>query len=182
MRSTNEIVRAAKENIWRPIPGYDGVYEASFDGRIRKVKGPMQGVRRLSKKLGLLVVHLREPGSKVRKEQRVHVLVARAWLGEKPEPKDEYGVMHRNGIVTDNSVPNLVYMTRSEIGKRTGGKASRRAVLKLGEHGEILKVYPSARAAAADNFISLQAVLDRCKGKVKKCNGLYFTWEESREE
>lgn len=34
--------------------------------------------------------------------------------------------------------------------------------------GEIVAVYPSARAAARENHMSYQTVLDRCNGKVKQ--------------
>lgn len=38
--------REKLEDIWRPIPGFGDMYEASFDGRIRKVRGMKQGIKK----------------------------------------------------------------------------------------------------------------------------------------
>ena len=176
--STTEIERRqARENIWRTVPGWGGVYEASFDGRVRRVKGLRQGVLEQHKKKGQYVVRLtNEQGQ--RREQRVHVLIARAWIGEKPGRN--YCIFHKNGIRTDNFANNLEYIPRKEVGRRSGALASRRAVLKLSETGEVLAVYQSARAAAKVEPLSYQAIMDRCNGNVKKAAGLFYAWEDSQ--
>lgn len=175
--STTEIARRqAKEDIWLPVPGWGGVYEVSFDGRVRKVKGLQQGVIQQHKKKGQYVVRLtNEQGE--RREQRVHVLLARAWIGE--SPGRNYCVFHKNGVRTDNFANNLEYISRKEVGRRTGALASKRAVLKLSEAGEVLEVYPSARAAAKVEPFSYQSITDRCNGKVKKTAGFIYVWEDS---
>ena len=51
--------------------------------------------------------------------------------------------------------------------RRINKRNSKRSIEKIGSGGEVVAVYPSARAAARANFISYQAVLDRCRGLVK---------------
>lgn len=171
--------RARRKETWRVIPGYGGVYEASFDGRIRRVwEKALPKVLYQREKRGVMIVRLTDATGR-RKEQRVHVLVARAWIGEKPAGMCVY---HKNGVRTDNSADNLAYLTRSESGRRSGGMASRRAVLKLDVDGEVLAVYPSARAAARVEPFSYQSIMDRCNGKIKKQGGFFYVWDDADEE
>ena len=73
--------RARRKETWRVIPGYGGVYEASFDGRIRRVwEKALPKVLYQKEKRGVMIVRLTDATGR-RKEQRVHVLVARAWIG-----------------------------------------------------------------------------------------------------
>lgn len=51
-----------------------------------------------------------------------------------------------------------------QINKRN----AKRPVVKVDEQGNVLAVYNSAREAARMNYISCQAVLDRCRGRVAK--------------
>lgn len=173
--------RERRSNAWRAIPGYGGVYEASFDGRIRRVwktRGVTPKVMHQKERRGVMSVRLTDAAGR-RKEERVHVLVALTWLGEKPAGMCVY---HKNGVRTDNSADNLVYLTRSESGRRSGGMASRRAVLKLDVDGEVLAVYPSARAAARVEPFSYQSIMNRCNGKIKKQGGFFYVWDDADEE
>ena len=63
----------------------------------------------------------------------------------------------------------------------TGSISRRKTVAKINRSGEIIEVYPSARAAARDNFMSYQTVIDRCNGKVKSTfapDGFAYVWED----
>lgn len=100
---------------WKPVVGYEGVYEASDIGNIRRV-GSASGTRpgRILKpylnRYGYMTVALSHH-SRV-KWFRVHRLVATAFLGEPPFPDAD--VNHKNGSKTDNSISNLEWCTRSE--------------------------------------------------------------------
>lgn len=168
----------AREDIerWKPIPGFGGVYEAGFDGRIRRVKGQKQGIIQQYKKHNVMCVHLTEPDGR-RREKRVPLIVAQTWMGEKPGRN--YCIFHKNGIPEDNFVNNLEYITRRELGRRTGKKSSRRAVLKLSRDGEILEIYRSARAAAKAEPFGRQTITDCCNGRRKKRDECMFAWEDS---
>lgn len=101
---------------WRSVPSFP-CYEASSFGRIRSLAHvTSHGHRRqstvLSQRLakdGYAVVTLSQ-GCKKR-PYRVHLLVADAFLGPRPEGAD---VRHGPGGQQDNSVVNLGYGTRAE--------------------------------------------------------------------
>jgi len=97
----------------RDIPGYEGLYAATEDGRIwsypkgnRNTKGCF--LKPGTDNHGYIIAGLHK--GKKRKTCKVHQLVALTYLGEKPEGCQ---VCHNNGIRTDNRVENLRYDTLS---------------------------------------------------------------------
>lgn len=120
--------------VWRPVAGYEGVYEVSSLGRVRSLDRVCVGRDGRSElhrgkvlctnpgRRGYVTVSLRKGGPKTKKAP-VHSIVAAAFLGERPSGHD---VMHLNGIRTDNRVENLKYGSREENLHQTydyGGKA-----------------------------------------------------------
>jgi HNH endonuclease/NUMOD4 motif len=98
--------------VWHQIPGYEGWYEASTYGRIRRRDNDVPGkVLRgvLMKKKGRLKVTLSV--NNTRKDHFVHSLVAAAFLGSKP-PQLE--VNHIDGDKLNNASFNLEYVTRKQ--------------------------------------------------------------------
>jgi hypothetical protein len=99
---------------WRPVVGYEGLYEASTAGRIRR-SGAGRGVRvgRILQPApgshGYLTVALYRGDGKAR-TVTVHDAVATAWLGSRPA---NHEVNHINGQKTDNDLRNLGYVTSS---------------------------------------------------------------------
>ena len=99
---------------WRTIPGYEGYYEASDQGRIRRVAGGKgASIGRVLKlyieKNGYGTVRLSRDNTN--KKYTVHRLISLTFFGER---LDGMTVNHKNGIKTDNRSCNLEYMTRSE--------------------------------------------------------------------
>lgn len=109
---------------WRPIPSFQGFYEASRGGHIRAVGRPVRFVdkngqehwrqkapRPLATSVinsGYLVAWLCVDG--IRTAKTVHSLVAEAFIGPRPAGAD---VCHNNGNRLDNRPENLRYDTRS---------------------------------------------------------------------
>ena len=140
---------------WKPVLGFESLYEVSSEGRVRSLSRMCQGrdgrselhhgtiLRPQVLKNGYLEVSVCV-GSK-RRHRTVHSLVAEAFLGPRPKGAD---IRHKDGDRTNNTASNLEYGTRSqnlrdcyEYGGRKGnGKLFREDVLDI-----------KRRIAAGDN-------------------------------
>ena len=110
---------------WKPIPNYEGRYEASNQGRIRNVNGHVLKPKR-ERYLRL------EIGGK---SFNVHRLIAAAFFGPCP---NGYQVNHRDGNRHNNAVDNLEYCTHIENERHAAtlglkAKGSRNGFAKLNE-------------------------------------------------
>ena len=102
---------------WRPIPGYDGAYEASTLGRVRaldritdrgrKWRGQMMTPTSIPR--GYQVVTLWRGGKQ--SVMLVHRLVLLTFIGPAPDGME---ALHGNGDPKDNSISNLRWGTHAE--------------------------------------------------------------------
>lgn len=102
---------------WAPIPGYEGRWEASTEGRIRSIprRRTKGGLLKLSvNKRGYLSVTLGDH------KHEVHRLVALTFLGPRPPGLE---TRHVDGDPLNARASNLAYGTRSEnvLDKRAHG-------------------------------------------------------------
>lgn len=95
------------EEIWKPIPGYEELYEASSLGRIRNKYGRVRALREHHKYLTLCMY---KKGKK--KTIDVHRLIALTFIG--PSPGPGYEVDHIDGDRYNNRADNLEYVTKKE--------------------------------------------------------------------
>lgn len=93
--------------LWRDIPGYEGLYQASSFGRIRGMKRGK--VLSPSASNGYLAVNICKGGKVVCR--RVHTLVALAFIGPRPEGLQ---VRHLDCDKKNNKPSNLKYGTEYE--------------------------------------------------------------------
>jgi hypothetical protein len=116
----NEIVK------WKPIDGFPG-YEVNLAGGIRKTyeksgkihimtSYPKGGKAR--KGSTYYVVKLKSPERGKYIEVKTAHIVARAFLAPPKDP--DYVLWHKNGMQEDNFANNLEWISREELGKRTG--------------------------------------------------------------
>ena len=170
---------------WKDIQDFGGRYQASTHGRIRRVWSK-------SGKTTMLKPYIRRNGrSQNNRSMRVHLtrldgqriertvisLIAETFC-DVPEGKHP---VHNNGMCSDNRVENIIFLTSDEIGRRFGKMASRKPVIKVDAAGEIVNCYSSALAAAKENYLSYEAVTDRCNGRIKKeytIDGCTFRWDK----
>jgi hypothetical protein len=112
-RTLGPIAPALPGEEWCPVVGYEGWYEVSSFGRVRRVRGRSHGTRP-----GYLLKpsHHRSPYLSVSLSRegrtqtiRVHRLVAEAFLGS-PAGRQ---VNHKSGIKADNRLVNLEWVTSS---------------------------------------------------------------------
>ena len=102
--------------IWRDIPGYEGLYQVSFDGRVKGLERYVNhwrgGLRKYeekelsqaTEKVGYKCVSLCKEGKM--RTHRVHVLIAMAFLKHKP---CGYNILvdHINNNRLDNRLDNI---------------------------------------------------------------------------
>lgn len=103
---------------WRPIKGYEGVYEVSNLGRVRsldrldslgrRTKGVVKKLR-ATKNDGYVRVELKLNGKK--DGRLVHRIVAETFI---PNPQHKPTVNHINHVRDDNRVENLEWATPTE--------------------------------------------------------------------
>lgn len=109
---------------WKAIPGWDGLYEASTDGRIRSARTG-----------AVLAGSINQGGYRKHNLSRngrtvtipAHVAVAAAFIGERPSG---YHVAHRDGNQLNNRADNLRYATPLE---NIGADRRRHGTLPRGE-------------------------------------------------
>lgn len=110
--------------IWKPVVGYEGLYEVSDLGNVRSLdrvcigrdgRSEVHHGKQLKPQIlrtGYVEVYLSDRGGgKSRKHRTVHSIVADAFLGPR---RPEHDVMNLDGDRTNNRACNLQYGTRSE--------------------------------------------------------------------
>lgn len=134
--------------IWKPVVGYEGLYEVSSHGHVRSLDRSLPCVNRFGNpevrryrgrllrpgpmKSGHLSVAIGKGNSRL-----VHQLVLEAFVG--PCPRG-YECLHKDGNAANNKLSNLHWGTRSQnlidIFYHTGRRLSREQVLYLRKRKE----------------------------------------------
>jgi hypothetical protein len=97
---------------WRPVAGYEGLYEVSSLGRVRRAGRVLKPGR--NPRTGYLVVSLWHDGKG--ETHTVHRLVAHAFIG--PCPPGQH-VNHRDFDRANARADNLEYLTPAENNRHT---------------------------------------------------------------
>lgn len=145
--------------------GENGVVESCRTGRWVPIAAHAQGHRSA-------VVRLQ--GMEKRVTIPVTRLMANAFMGGVPEG---CGVFHKNRAKLDNELENLEFRPL----KSCGGVTSKKPVLKIDRHGNIVEIYRSAKEAAKKNHMSASAMYERCQGKIKnpfRLDGYRYRYED----
>ena len=158
---------------WTNIPG-TSKYEISNYGNFRRIlkSGELKKIKPYKVKNKWFAVKVEYLG----KYQQifVHKLMAVIFL-EKPQ-KQDCVVWHKNGIITDNYAGNLEYITRRQLGKRTGANTIKSIpVIQIDpKTNEIINFYKSISAAARSNYIHKETICQAINGKLKTAAG--YKW------
>ena len=158
--------------IWKDIPGFEGLYQASDCGRIRSVDGKCtyterHGTRHWKSRIIKMKGHASTGGYRVTlwkdgKSQGwlVHRLVALAFLGI---PKEGMTVNHIDGDRSNNRVENLEWLSRGDNirhGFANGLYKSNQKPICLERNGQ---VYQFASLSEASRFLNRSANYVSCK-------------------
>lgn len=100
---------------WAPVKGFEGYYEVSNKGNVRRVSTG-RILKQFKNNHGYLRVSLSRGG--VYKSYSVHRLVAEAFI---PNPKNLETINHKDEVKTNNDVNNLEWMSvKDNINYGTG--------------------------------------------------------------
>lgn len=173
---------------YKPIKGYEGLYEVSNFGNIRSVtrkyevfskRGGLQTRTRYGRIIkprlqnsGYKIVWLSKNG--IVKAYTVHRIVANTFI---ENPKNLYCVNHKDGDKTNNKVSNLEWCSSSENLIHAYEKLNRvhrqgRKVLCV----ELKKKFNSIREAANELKINASSIGNCIKGDTKHAGG--YTWKK----
>ena len=152
-----------KEEIWRDIVGFEGLYEVSTKGRVRNKKnGKILGGGNSG---GYKQVDLKG------KAYLIHRLVALAFI---PNPQKLPQVNHIDENKGNNNVDNLEWCSPSENVNHSSYKQSCQ-VKQLTLDGEFVKVWKSSWQIERETGYRQGNIIQCCKRKRKQAYG--FRWE-----
>lgn len=168
--------------IWKPIKGYESIYEISNLGNVRNVNWRGQGYRLVKlhhDKDGYLRVGLNK--NKIKHMKYVHRLVAEAFV---ENPLNKPFVNHKDEIKDNNIVDNLEWVTYTEnnnYGTRNQRvSASKRntnckAVNQFDLDGKLIKKWISLNEIRRQTGYDITHIMRVCKGI--KHTGYGYRWE-----
>lgn len=181
-----------KNEIWKDIKGFEGVYQASNLGRVKSLERIDALGRKVEEKIlkpginqyGYYQVELYK--NSIGKMYQVHRLVYEAFNGQIPEGLQ---VNHINEIKTDNRLENLNLMTPKEntnygtgierrSKKQINGKKSK-PVLQFTLDDIFVKEFPSAMQVERETGFAFSNICACCRGKLKQAYG--YIWKYAKE-
>lgn len=185
------------EEIWKDIQGYEGLYQVSNLGRIKRLcyhtDNLLLGVKSFYKerikklssdKDGYLWCTLWSKEKS--KLLRVHRAVCTAFI---PNHENKPCVNHKNGIKNDNRLENLEWVTRSEndlhayrtglrtvnktaLGKTGYESSTGKVVMQYDKNKNFIREFGSIRQA--EQILKIKHISSVCRGKRKYSGG--FIW------
>lgn len=160
------------EELWLPVIDYEGIYEVSNYGRVRRVDGGIMNGNINS--YGYRVVKLTKNGRQ--KDKKVHRLVALAFI---PTIRGKDFVNHKDGDKLNNYVENLEWVTRGENNRHAATilqvSTEARPVWQLSLDGEPQALYLNTTIAANTVQGNQMMVAACCKGTAQTAYG--HRWE-----
>lgn len=159
--------------IWKDIPGYEGIYQVSNLGRIWSKK--MAISMKLTNDRGYLrVMLIREPKSGEYNSVQVHRAVCMAFI---PNPENKPQVNHKNRIRSDNRLENLEWVTSSENNTHSyAGPHSKKVPVILIKDTAIIELSSLAEAMRMLGYKSQKSIkqVNKIKPRLIKGFEVYF--------
>lgn len=164
--------------IWKEVPGYEGLYCVSSDGRIRNRYGRI--LCTFTDRDGYQCLNLCRDGA--RKYVRVHRVVASAFI---PNPKSLPVINHKDERRSNNCFENLEWCDvkyNNNYGTCNQKRAEKRErkTAQYTRDGELIAVYRSAKEAAHQTGLNNSHICECIRGGRKHCGG--YVWKEYFEE
>jgi hypothetical protein len=185
---------------WRNIPGYEGLYQVSSFGRIKRIANSRYNslTKSFNKKEYILSTPVNDKGYSTANlykngkasPVRIHRLVAEVFM---PNNENKPEVNHINGIKSDNQLNNLEWATRSENqkhafanglnkpnrinkGKFRGEHTRARKIVEVDNKGNVLQNFSCLKDATIFYNLSAGEVSRVCSGKANHSHNHYFKY------
>ena len=175
----NVIEHTLKQEEWKPIPGYEGLYEVSNYGRVKSYQLDSNGKILSPGKCGsgYLFVILCKDG-KAKKHCTVHRLVAEAFI---PNPNNLPLVNHQDECKKNNYFENLEWCSsayNNSYGTRTRRMAEKNSkpVVQLEKKGNFIAEFESLREASRRTGIASTNISRCCNHKPGHYSAGGFVW------
>ena len=179
------------KEIWKPVVGYEGLYEVSNMGRVKSLERKVRHGRGIELTIkerilkpafndfGYLIVALCAGGKQ--KTLKVHRLVCEAFH---KNPDNKSDVNHINENKTDNRACNLEWCTRREnINHGTHNermaKTKSKPVGQYTRDGKLIKIWPSAIEVQRQTGFGQGYISKVANGNRKTAYG--FIWKYKNE-
>ena len=172
-----------KEEIWKDIKGYEGLYQVSNFGRVKSVGRTVRcgnSERFIKERIlkpakrwnGSLQVGLSKKG--ISQGFCVATLVATAFT---PNPQKHKYVRHIDGNMNNDHCDNLEWFDFFAV-KKAAEKKYRKPVVKIDPYSmEVVERYPSIAIAAAENNLSPDSVSYALRSR-RVYNGYLWKYQE----
>ena len=159
---------------WKDIKGYEGIYQVSNLGRVKRLAGPDASghirkeriLKARADKQGYLLVTLYKNGD--RHNELIHRLMLKTFCPI--ENMDDFHVDHINFNTQDNRLENLQWLKPEDNrSKKSGSNWKKVCCIETGI------IYPSIREAARQTGIPNNNISKACRGILKTAGG--YHWE-----
>jgi hypothetical protein len=161
---------------WRDVVGYEGLYEVSNYGKVRRsdtgaeLKGNINSY-------GYRVVRLTHNGRA--KDFKMHQLVAMAFI---PNNYGARTINHKDGDKENNFVENLEWCTPKQNARHAfdvlGISTKSRPVMQVSADGELMAVWANAYKASSTLGIAHMMISACCKGTAPTAGNFVWRYAE----
>ena len=161
------------EEIWKDIKGYEGLYQISSFGRVKKTRNKEKIMKGRIRGKGYLAVTLLDKHGE-QKDFYIHRLVAEAFI---PNLDNLPQVNHKSEIKTDNNVENLEWCD-AQYNNNYGTRTKRTKIYQYSMDGRLVKVWNSLLEIYDELGIFRSCIYKCCHGVYKQSHGFIWSYKK----
>ena len=160
--------------IWRDIPGFEGLYQISNLGQVKSIRYKRFKILKQITKKGYKYARVYKDGKQ--HYLRIHRIVAMVFIDN---PKNYPIINHIDENKGNNCVDNLEWCTvryNNNYGSGSKKRAEKRSIpVACFRSGKMVKIYPSVKSTREDDF-KPGAVSKVCRGQMYSHHGCEFRY------